>query len=344
MTLVANLLCERDWAAAAAGAAGRPLPPAPPRRLLESLSALGTLLRVLAHEGDTLRTPLPVDPARLPDLPGVAHVVLVAGPCDVIAEGDLAWARPDAAAANHRRVAYELAAARGTLLPGALWIDGTDALERHLAAGGADASPTGAYVLKAPWSAAGRERLRGRALPRGGDARRLEGLLACHGELLFEPWCERTADFGGVARVTAGHVEIAGLHRQELAGGGALRAIHPLDDEPPPHGLAADERRALHEALVAAGEALARRGYAGPFGVDAYRHTARPGPHDRAGRTHFHALGEINARLTFGALARLWTHALARPGASFHVGPTPPADALVLLHPAPPDGVAAWLA
>jgi len=50
----------------------------------------------------------------------------------------------------------------------------------------------------------------------------------------------------------------------------------------------------LEAAVAAAGAALARAGYFGPFGIDAYRHRALDG----SARTVLNPLSEVNARFT----------------------------------------------
>ena len=63
----------------------------------------------------------------------------------------------------------------------------------------------------------------------------------------------------------------------------------------------------MEEALDAAAGALRRAGYSGAFGLDAWRYR----PPD--GGTAFNPLGEINARLTFGFVARSLADRLREP-------------------------------
>ncbi len=145
-------------------------------------------------------------------------------------------APPEVAAACHHR-AFALAASEalqearpreeGWALPGARMVASVGELERHLAAGGA-AAGGGRWVVKSPWSAAGR----GRHLGTGpGDLRepvvrrRVERLLERHGSLLFEPWVERLADFGAAALVTPVGLRWVGVHGQEVDGRGVFAAI-----------------------------------------------------------------------------------------------------------------------
>ena len=165
--------------------------------------------------------------------------------------------------------------------------------------------------------------------------------------MIVEPWCERVADFGAIGLVAAGVVRRVGFHRSETTGGGAFRGLRPLPEAPVEGGMTADEMEALHAAVRAAGEWLLAEGYEGPFGIDAWRWT------DDAGQTRFHALGELNARLTFGFVARRlaeaagWDPAAGVPGPMLRVGSEGDLAAAeptaVLLQPAEPDGVGAWV-
>jgi len=58
--------------------------------------------------------------------------------------------------------------------------------------------------------------------------------------------------------------------------------------------LAHEDDSELEAAVESAGRALARAGYFGPFGIDAYRHRALDG----SARTWLNPLSEINARFT----------------------------------------------
>jgi hypothetical protein len=63
-------------------------------------------------------------------------------------------------------------------------------------------------------------------------------------------------------------------------------------------GLEHIEAALLERAVDLAADRLVTRGYRGPFGIDCWRWR------DREGLLRFHPLGEINARLTFGIVAR----------------------------------------
>src|SRR5450432_726207 len=111
---------------------------------------------------------------------------------------DLRWADPDAQAVNDRRFAWELVQELGFALPGMRVIHSITELRAHLDAGGAAASPDGAWVCKAPWTSAGRDRCFGRdqRLAEG-----TEGLIDRVGAVMFEPWMKRVLDVAVVGAV-----------------------------------------------------------------------------------------------------------------------------------------------
>lgn len=228
--------------------------------------------------------------------------------------GDLAealWAIPPAppsvaARVHHRAFALEVATSLGVALPGAAMLDSIEALERHLLAG---AAPEGRWVVKAPLSASGRDRSLHRGPGEPVLRSRLERLFAVHGPLLFEPWMERTDDFGACALLAPEGLRLFGFHRLRVDPQGQFAGIE-VDLDAPGAGLEPDEEALFDRTVEEAGAALAREGYTGPFGLDAWRYR------DRAGAIHFHPLGEINARLTFGFVARALAEHQARDGGS----------------------------
>jgi hypothetical protein len=198
----------------------------------------------------------------------------------------------------HRRFAFELARERGWAPPGAGFA--ADPAQVEALARAVSAASGGPWVAKAPWSAAGRERVLGAEAADArepGIVRRLESLLERHGSLLVEPWVERTADFGCAGRLAPSGARLDSVHGLEVDRRGAFRGTVPLPNELVP--LAAAERAVLEEAFHAAAEALAAAGYTGPFGVDAFRWRRPDG--DR--RESLRPLVEINPRLTFGLVA-----------------------------------------
>ncbi len=298
--VIANLLCESEWAQA----------PVPARRVRVLLSQASLQLAVFCEPGDRLWTVEP-EPGNTE-----AGVELVSGPLSALSPAPtriLAWGETESVAslrtelaqpegittwreglwslhttpaiareANHKRFAYELAGQLGVRLPGATVIRSVTELQTQLATG----SSTEQWIVKAPLAAAGRERLRRRGNnldPEG--AVRVERLLELYGVLIYEPWMERIDDFGCCGVVTPDGALLLEPHRIVNNSSGVFQRVEPLTNAPP------TDLRATAEA---AGQALADRGYRGPFGVDSYTYRTTDN------RQAFHPMSEINARLTFG--------------------------------------------
>ena len=152
------------------------------------------------------------------------------------------------------------------------------------------------WLVRRTFGAAGRGRRRiaaGRP-----DAAERAWLVASlrRGALVIEPWVRVTREYTRSAWVTArGELVLSPPCFQETSAQGAWTRSERA--ERGAVSRADDER--LAEAVQAAGDALARAGYAGPFGIDAFRHR---GEHGEV----LNPLSEINARFTMD-----WTTALA---------------------------------
>lgn len=317
---------------------------APESSLATMLSAVATVLRVFCRADDELWTPVAVDPCRLVGLEDLPPPRLVSGPLPTEAAGpvlawgettqtaalrvsgevplpreltswmDMPWAwpvaDPDVACrVSHRQFDFELAQEWGMALPGAQMITSLDDLETHLAGGGAEGSPLLRWVLKAPFSSAGRRRVIGEGTAFE-DWRRAERLLEQHGSLLFEPWMDREDDFGALGVVLDDGIDVLGTHGQEVQGqtGQFLSVtVHPRVGAQPSHwhGLQPEEQEQFCSLVERVGGALRQEGYRGPFGVDAYRHRGQDGV------LHLHLLGEINTRMTMGLVTRALAERLA---------------------------------
>jgi hypothetical protein len=307
---------------------------------------MGMFLRAFAREGDHLWTPAPVHP--VPEISGLPAVILESGSLDDRASADevLAWCEtpeiaslrrgsrdpapdlsgpvhevvwrlpvpsPDVVAAvHHRAFGLQVAGELGCALPGARMVESLAELDRILSGRHAP----GRWVLKAPLSAAGRDRYierYGPALIDPKARRTVERLFERHGPLLFEPWMERVADFGVSALLTASDLRIVGVHGQRVDAKGQFLGI---DLEP---DLSTTDRARLVETTHSAAAALRRAGYMGPFGIDAWSYRKQDGS------IALHPLGEINARMTFGLVA--WTLAergQTLPEAQGQVSSSPP--------------------
>jgi hypothetical protein len=257
----ANLDCEARWA-------GRALP----ADVLARISLYGALVTALAPADAEVElwSPAAIDPQKLA-LPWPIALRTGTPP-----HADLAWADDAAKAVNDRRLALALAP-----------VDGARVIDR-LAGDWPDA-----WVAKAPWTAAGRDRVRGRGTPTGETLRALDRLLGRSGALVLEPWHDRIVDAGVCARVDRdGTITQQPPHTLLVDARGAFLGIALAEP-----ALAASERAELVAHVDRAGRALAERGYAGPFAVDAYAYTDH-------GARKLRPLCEINARYSFGWVAR----------------------------------------
>lgn len=331
--IVGNLDCEADFATAE----GRPRP-SMRRAALEVASASATLLRAFTvSDDDLLAVPVAPDRRRMvgvpaltcPELPCPELVARSAcGGRDVLswsaAPGDPGrpatrdaesldrlplhasvwhWPRPAfaaAALANDRRRTLQWAKRLGVALRGATVADSLSAADSAIGAIG------GPWVAKAPFAAAGRWRVRGMWPRSEVEGRALEGLLRRHGAVVVEPWCRRTLDVGVVARCQAGIARIVGAHRLEVDSEGRFRGIETTGRfssiEALPW-LRPGERRQLVAVVDSVAQELGGIGYEGPFGIDAWRWSPSVRYETEDGE-RFHPLGEVNARMTFGLVAR----------------------------------------
>lgn len=319
MKLLANLDCEARWAGVA-------LPEAVQRRI-SLYAALFAACAPHGSDGDgaphEIWVPAPVDPARLVAHPRWTPPVLRTG--EPPGTSDLAWADPAAQDANDRSRTLAIAQALGVALPGACVVGSLAELDARIA--GFAGRP---WICKARWTAAGRDRARGTGSTVDGELRtRIGRMLARFGPLVFEPWLDRVADFG-----------VCG----ELAGGGAVTLAEPHRLITDPRGgflgieLAPALDRAIADPLHAIAHAAATRlaaqtGYRGPFAIDAFVY--RDG-----GAHHLHPLCELNARHTFGWIAR----GLARRLGIRRLGFDPPPHAATVLIAPGDDRVTAWCA
>jgi len=155
------------------------------------------------------------------------------------------------------------------------------------------------WLVRRTFGAAGRGRRRISAgKPSEAERAWIEASLRL-GPLVVEPWVEVTRDYTRSAFVDAsGRVRISAPCLQQTTKEGAWTGteLAAAGD------VAREDDLELERAVVEAGAALARAGYFGPFGIDAYRHRAQDG----SARTRLNPLSEINARYTMDwALALL---------------------------------------
>jgi hypothetical protein len=294
-----------------------------PQRVLERISAAATLLASFAPEGDSaiIYAPATVDPARVQ----FAQVEVRTG---APPHWDVAWADPTAQAVNDRRLALQLGAELDIVLPGARVIMSLCELDAHLAADGAAAGFERRWVCKAPWTAAGRDRAHGQGDVAEGEVRvHLGRMLERFGALTFEPWLHRMIDLGvcvqlrpdGLLHVDRPHTLISDARGNFLG----IDIVEPA--------LTEAEHAELGRVVHTAGAKLHDLGYSGAYTLDAFVYRDR-------GMRKLHALCELNARHTFGHVARA-LHARLRTR-TLGFGTAPP-GARILVAPGE-DGVTAW--
>lgn len=250
-----------------------------PRKVRAMLAAASTLMAALGEHGDRLWTIEPVAAERM-SRAWLPAIELMSGSAP--ASFDLAWGRYEAARFNHRRFDYELGEHLGSNHPGTALVGSMAELEASIG--------DGAWVVKAPLSASGRFRLRRRGALDQASRTRAERLLGQFGELLFEPWVDRRADYGCCGRVDDAGVVLRAPHILLVDDAGVFRGIElaPVPD---------DAASALGAAADQVGATLAASGYRGPFAIDGYRYA------DDQGRERLRPFCELNARHSFGHVA-----------------------------------------
>lgn len=347
MQLVANLDCEATWAA-------RPQP----AKIRRRLATMSTLLRGLVTD-DEVQLHAIVAPTLegLVDVPGLPKLQWSIDPRDGTtwpANPGFAWAGSNAVrrlrydpgevpwraalvqppvsdavakAANDRRLTIAVRQQAGIVLPCAAVITSAAELRAHITACRAALS-TGGWVCKAPWTAAGRDRVWGHDLD---DAAllRAETLLRSCGSLVFEPWLPRLLDYGVLATVDANAVTQRPPHTLLCNAHGGFTGIELRTP-----AMTVAERDQIIATVDTAGVALRALGYVGPFTIDGFFYQQQ---HQRI----LAPLCEINARLSFGWVALAWTTRLG--GSALQIAATAPTAARVLLHPTPADPFAVWI-
>lgn len=310
---------------------------APPltRRALYTVSAYAPLLAALTTSEDvTVWAPAAVEPERLSRFGDWQPPTMRVGmpqPTDLPAPRGfgLLWADPGAKAVNDRRFALRLASALGTALPGARVIHSIAQLEDHLAAGGAAASPNRAWVCKAPWSSAGRERAFGVGTSLTHDVRTQVARLLRHaeGQVVFEPWLPRICD-AAICGFVGDRIAMEEPHGLLSTPRGGFAGIDLTSS-----GLEPSERDTLVACGKRVAQALAREGYCGPVGIDGFVYSD-------GGERRLQPLCEINARYTFGHVARALGQRLGI--ATLRFATSIPSGAQVLIRPSRGDAACVW--
>lgn len=296
-------------------------------RAQRTSSAYSALLAALAPCDDvTVWAHAPVDPDRLVTAPGWTPPTMCVGAAPQI---DLLWADPSAKAVNDRRFSFQLTTAWGCALPGARVLRSVAELEHHLAAWVESTACDGAWVCKAVWSSAGRERVYGRGV--GVDANQraqLERLFErTEPAVVFEPWLPRVSDVG-ICGSVSDKVSLHPPHQLLSTARGGFAGIDLRQV-----ALEHAERDALVTTAERVGRELQHMGYRGPFGVDAFVY--RDGDERR-----LHPLCEINARYTFGHVARALGERIGISTLQFSTPPPP--GAIVFVRQSRNDSASVW--
>lgn len=164
-------------------------------------------------------------------------------------------------------------------------------------------SPAG-WLVRRLFGAAGRGRRRlASGRPDAGEHAWLVASLR-QGPLVIEPWVTVLREMSRCGRVRDdGHVTVAAPLLQLTNEHGAWTRSF----DPAPAEIDGREDAALGAAVESAGRALARAGYVGPFGIDAFVHRGADGRSEV-----LNPLSEINARYTMD-----WTEPSGEVARSF---------------------------
>ncbi len=182
---------------------------------------------------------------------------------------------------NHRAWAVEL----GLHLEGARYV--TEARELDGVLSGE--WPDGGWLLKRPWSYAGRGRLHLRTRDELTVERHVGWLRRSMntGGVMVEPHVERVVDLALHGWIGEGSTERGALTRQACDAAGAWVSTERWE-------LDAWWRSELERTFDETTAALAREGYRGPYGVDAFVWR------DGEGRERLQPRSDVNARYTMG--------------------------------------------
>jgi hypothetical protein len=183
---------------------------------------------------------------------------------------------------NHRAFCAEL----GQCLPHARFVRTREELEATLV------TTSQPWLLKRPFGFAGRgrQKLRDGAIDAAVEPFVRASIASGQG-LQVEPWVNRTIDVALHGFLEpSGAVTLGQPTLQQVDDSGAWVQTTPV----PSGALLEDELEQLVAEARRSADALARAGYFGPFGIDAF------GYHDRDGRRCFNPRSEINARYSMG--------------------------------------------
>jgi hypothetical protein len=229
------------------------------------------------------------DPARARGLPGVAWSPTPRALAELAAAGALLPAAPGVEVLRTVNARPFAAAVREPLQRASFEKRVVFTLEEALAQLALPAAL--GWLVRRTFGAAGRGR---RRIAAGRPSEPEQAWIVASlrlGALVVEPWVEITREYTRSAFVDAqGCVRISAPGFQQTTRAGAWTGTDPAGADE----IARADDRELEAAVARAGTALARAGYFGPFGIDAYRHRAQDG----SARSVLNPLSEINARFT----------------------------------------------
>jgi hypothetical protein len=210
---------------------------------------------------------------------------------------------------NSREWSFELERQLGAALPGAARIDRLEQLAdvvRRSASQLGEPESTHAWVIKANFGMAARERVLGRGSKlTATNEPWLQRRLKLDGAVFFEPWLHRRAEVGiqwSLPKLGFGQPKLQGITPLLTDKQGCYRGSEFSLGETIP----AEWQRAV-EVTQKAARQLQQLGYFGPLGIDAAIYETS------TGQTLLRPLQDINARYTMGRLA-LGFRRLLRPG------------------------------
>lgn len=316
--IVANLDCELRWAQRGSPGPHKELPTA----VRKAISELSQDLRIFGNANDILITL--EDPTDTLDS---CFEVLVWGQTHKVTSKlapqnerapwqerlwQLGCSPTIAAQCNDRRFCLTLELPAELELANVQTVDSIEALDQYIQT--QPLGPDDAWVAKAPWAASGRERLKRRGRGVQTEQRvRATRLLQRYEQLVVEPWMKRIADFGvaGLIGESLASSIVFAPHQLQCDAGGVFRGIR-INDAQTREMLGSHEENLRHCADIVK-TALFTHGYRGPFGIDAFLYEE----HDQ---TRLRAVCEINARLTFGLVARAHAEAVCADSYDFVPG------------------------
>lgn len=210
---------------------------------------------------------------------------------------------------NSREWSFELEQQLGVALPGAARIKRIEEIAdvvRRSASQFGEAESEHAWVIKANFGMAARERVLGRGLTlTTANERWLQRRLQTDGAVFFEPWLRRRTEVGiqwTLPKSGHGQPELQGITPLLTDKQGGYRGSEFSLD-----GIVPTEWQHSVDVTQQAALRLQQLGYFGPLGIDAAIYE------DSAGRALARPLQDINARYTMGRLS-LGFRRLLRPG------------------------------